>query len=90
MFNFTRTLLTTDISYDTITVITDLLKKNNIKYYLRRKIFFEPTVKRSIWQRSSELPVPEPKNQIPNYFLYVAKKDHESAKSILNNLTFKS
>lgn len=90
MFNFTRTLLTSDISYDTITVIIEQLEKNNIKYYLRRKIFFEPTTKRLMWQRSSELPSPTPKVQILNYFLYVSKKDLPAAHNILNNLTFRS
>ena len=90
MLIFNRTLLTSDISYDTITAITDLLEKNNIKYYLRRKIFFEPQTKRSILQRSSDLPVPTPRTILPNYFLYVSKKDLSVSKIILDNLTFKS
>ena len=89
MFGLNKALLTADISYDTITAIIELLEKNNIQYFLRRKIFEKPE-RRIISQRSSELPVPKPRKRLPNYYLYVLKKDLPAARNILNNLTFNS
>lgn len=87
---FHKAVLTADISADNVTVITDQLSKKSISYTVQKKLCFDAPQRRKILQRSTELPIPSQKNQMPTYIIRVKRKDLSAGKEILKNLSFQS